>query len=153
MAARAYTTTLSRSDEWGAAGLEIASIPAAFISLPALDDIVGSIGLEAQAFVQFDDVNEVRRQLSLHFAAIAGLAELVDVAFDEPLTVVEESAGRGRAISAVAGAGALATGFAIFGPWAIIALPVGVFLLAAAPEAGEGFGAWVGAWFRRRIPK
>lgn len=45
---------------------------------------------------------------------------------------------------------ALLASASIWGPWAAIALPAGLFLVAAAPAAGRGFGEWVGSWFRAR---
>ncbi len=45
---------------------------------------------------------------------------------------------------------ALVAGASVFGPWVIIALPVGVLLLAAAPAAGRGLGEWAGSWFRKK---
>ena len=45
---------------------------------------------------------------------------------------------------------ALQAGASIWGPWVIIALPFGVFLLAAAPAAGKGFGDWAASWFHKK---
>jgi len=151
MVARAYTTTLSNSDEWSGPRLEIASVPAPSTASYSVGDLVGSLGLEAVSVADFEALGEVRDFLVQHFAE-AGLGDLVALAFEDDFVVVEESPGKAVAMSAVAGAGAIAAGFAIFGPWAIITIPVGVFLLAAAPEAGQGFGQWVGDWFRSRTP-
>jgi len=150
MVARAYTTSLSVSDEWSGPRLEVASVPALSTAGYSVGDLVGSLGLEA-TFEGFGDLGELRDFLVGHFAE-AGLGDLVALAFEEGFVVVEESAAKAKALSAVAGAGAVAAGFAVFGPWAIIAVPAGVFLLAAAPEAGQGFGQWVGDWFRSRSP-
>lgn len=149
MVARAYTTTLSDSDEWSGPRLEVASVPASSTGYYSVDDLVGSLGLEVTSVERFEALGEARDLLVHHFGE-AGLGDLVALAFEEDFVIVEESPGRTKALSAVAGAGAIAAGFAVFGPWAIIAVPAGVFLLAAAPEAGQGFGQWVGDWFRSR---
>lgn len=150
MVARAYTTTITASDSWEQVGLEVASLPAQVVDRYSLDDLLGSLDLHPEYVTDFGDVDQAREMLIGHFAQVPELAELVGIAFEEPLVIVEESPGAARALSAVAGAGAIATGFAVFGPWAIVAVPVGVFLLAAAPEAGGGLGRWVGRWFDRR---
>lgn len=152
MVARAYTTTLSMSDEWSGPRLEVASVPAPSTGNYTVGDLVGYLGLEPTSFERFEVLGEVRDLVVSHFAE-GGFGDLVALAFDDGFVVVEESPGRAKALSAVAGAGAIAAGFGVFGPWAIIAVPAGVFLLAAAPEAGQGFGHWVAEWFRSRSPR
>ncbi|GAA2486083.1 hypothetical protein [Terrabacter carboxydivorans] len=127
--------------------LEIVSVPAESTSGYSLEDLLGSLGLAPASVERFGELSQARDLLVGHFST-TGLGDLVSLTFDENFVVVEESPGKAKALSAVAGAGAIATGFAVFGPWAIIAVPAGVFLLAAAPEAGRGFGEWVGDWFR-----
>ena len=148
MAARAYTTILSESTDWTGPRMEVTSVPHGFTDSYTAGDLVGSLRLEPSVSERFENVSEVRGLLLEHFSE-HGLADLVGLVFDDEFVVIEESPGKARALSAVGGAGAVAAGFAVFGPWAIIAVPVGVFLLAAAPAAGEGFGDWVRDWFRR----
>lgn len=146
MVARAYTTTLNVSDDWSGPGLDVVSVPVEFTESLVIEDVVGILGLDADTIVHFEASDVAQSALQEHFRE-AGVAGLVEAALFGDFVVIEESPGKAKPLSAVAATGAIATGFAVFGPWAILALPVGVFLLAAAPEAGHGFGRWVRHWF------
>ena len=152
MSTRVYTTLLT-GDRWNGASLEVVSIPSAYTDNLTLGDIAGTLGLRPDVNIPFRDVSTARDALVSHFGSTATqLGSLVDEVFDDSVVVVEESPPETKALATVGGAGAIIAGTAIWGPWAIIALPIGVFLLAAAPSAGRGFGGWLSRWFTSKGP-
>lgn len=151
MSVHAFVTVLAAEGWSGPEQLEITSVPQQYVDGFTPGDIAGSLGLEVEEQTSFDHVAEIRDLIESHFAVYqTALGSLASEAFDEPLVVIEQSPGETTPLGAVAGAGLLISGTAIFGPWVIVALPVGLFLMAAAPKAGDGFGEWVQSWFRRK---
>lgn len=151
MFARAFVAVLASEGWAGPEQLEITSIPQEYVEGFTPEDIAGFLGLEIQEQTYFDNLAEVRSVIETHFAAHqTALGSMVSEAFDESLVVIQQSPGETTPLAAVAGAGVLITGAATFGPWVIVALPVGLFLMAAAPKVGDGFGEWVRSWFRRK---
>ncbi len=150
MSARAYTTLLA-DEYWQGARLEIVSIPSQYAEGYSPADIAVPLGLSSGGEQTFGSVAEIEDMVAGHFSQYATvLGGLVGEAFSEPLLVTEQSPAITTSLKGIGGAGAILMGTAVWGPWAIIAVPVGVFLLTAARPAGQGFGEMLGSYFRSK---